>query len=52
MHHVVLCVESFQWQTARSMAVAGARATNHHVGDRVVIFLMNLRSVVQQIVTE
>lgn len=50
--HVVLSVESLQRQTTRSVTVAGAGTTNDHVRDGVVVLLVDLRTVIEQIVAE
>lgn len=47
VHHVVLRVESFQRQTTRSVSIARARSAHNHVGDGVIIFLLDLRTIVE-----
>lgn len=53
-HHVISCSVgfSFLWYAATGVAIAGARASNNHVIDGVIVLLLDLPARVQKVVTE
>lgn len=53
-HHVISCGIglSLLWDAATGMAIAGARSSNNHVVDGVIVLLLDLPARVQKVVTE
>ena len=52
VHHVLLVRDPGQREAPGCVAVARAGPTDHHVLDSVVVFLADLRAIVQQIVSQ